>query len=111
MQIKQGDIFLMRFHNFNNHLIFGLRPCIVVSNNVNNTASQTVNIVPLTSRNKKSLPTHVLISGYGLKKPSIALTEQVSTADRSQLIKKISHISDADMQKILKCLGIQLEIA
>ena len=68
-QVKRGDIFLMNFHNFNNHLICGKRPCVVVSNDIANRSSQTITVVPLTSKKKKALPTHVAVIGYGLMKP------------------------------------------
>lgn len=51
-QVKRGDIFLVQFHNHNNHLIYGKRPCIVVSNNSANKSAQTLTVVPLTSKRK-----------------------------------------------------------
>lgn len=90
----------------------GVRPVIVVSNNMNNYYSPVVNVVPLTSRMTKSnLPTHVAIDGHGLSKPSIILAEQIISLDKTNLLKKIGAISDDCLQKkIRKALMVQLNM-
>lgn len=112
IRIKRGDIVLINIPESDNHTIYGLRPHIVVSNNTANKNSQIITVVPLTSKPKKQLPTHITIEGFGLTKPSTVLTEQLYSVDKSLINKRIGHISDAAiMKKITKCLGIQLDVA
>lgn len=90
----------------------GIRPVIIVSNNMNNKYSPVVNIVPLTSSlSKHDLPTHVNIQGYGLTRPSIILGEQIITVDKKCLIEKVGTIIDRQMRnKIKRALMTQLDI-
>ncbi len=109
---KRGDIVVIAIPENKGHLIYGSRPHIVISNNISNKNAQTLNVIPLTSRLKKPLPTHVVINGYGLKKPSTVLTEQLYSVDKNQVIGHIGYISDKKiMDKIAKCLSIQLDVA
>lgn len=110
--MKRGDIVIVKLPKTNSHIICGDRPCVVVSNNDGNRNSQTITVVPLTAQQKRPLPTHVTISGYGLDKTSTALAEQVCTIDKAQILSKISHIDDANiMKEISKCLSKQLDAA
>lgn len=116
VKVKRGDIFLIDIPPVNDtHLIHGIRPHIVVSNEINNQHSSVINVVPLTSNisnKKKELPTHVEINGFGLYKPSIVLTEQLYSVDKTQLLRNIGYVSDSSiMEKITRCLSIQLDVA
>jgi len=110
--VKRGDIFWVNFKLGGRHLICGKRPAIIVSNDTANTFSSIVNVIPLTSQNKKILPTHVVICGYGLTRPSIALAEQVVSIDKSNLLGKIGTlVTTSKMIEIDHCLRIQLDVA
>ena len=90
----------------------GFRPVIIVSNDIANTHSSVVTIVPLTSKNKKPLPTHVLIDGQGLAKPSTVLCEQVTSIDKFDLCRCIGHVEKSeDREAICHAIGIQLSMA
>jgi mRNA interferase MazF len=92
----------------------GERPSVVVQNNFGNRASNTTIIVPLTSKFKTEIPTHVHISSYDLgegKKDSIALCEQVRVIDRE----RITHVektilSDDVMKEIENALLISFGV-
>lgn len=88
----------------------GSRPVVVVQNNKGNKYSSTTIVVPITSRDKHYLPTHVTLGTNIFEKQSMALAEQVMTVSRERLIKFIGVLSIADMKKIDAALRISLEI-
>ena len=75
----------------------GIRPVLVIQNNIGNKYSPTVIVSAITSQaNKNKLPTHIELdsSEFGLKSDSIILAEQIRTIDKSRLKEKIGHIND-----------------
>lgn len=90
----------------------GHRPVVIVSNNRGNSSSHTVNVIPITSKLKKTrIPTHVNIIGFGLQRESIVLAEQTMTLDKRCLTKKIGTIDDERLiKKIQEALMIQFNI-
>lgn len=108
-----GDIFLANLPiAIDSQVQQGIRPVIIISNDMNNKYSSVVNIVPLTSKmTKHPLPTHVKIQGYGLSKPSIILGEQIITIDKKYLGEKVGTIIDKNMKnKINRALMTQLNM-
>lgn len=95
--IHRGDICLVNLGEVKTgtHVQKSMRPVLIISNDFNNCYSATVNIVPLTSKTKKKIPTHVSVNGYGLEKESIALVEQITTIDKSKINKLIGHIDNS----------------
>lgn len=87
----------------------GSRPVIIVSNDVGNEYSSVVEVVFLTTREKKPLPTHVKIISSG--QPSIALCEQIETVDKARIGNYINEISQAELKGIEKAILISLDIA
>lgn len=87
----------------------GGRPGIIVSNEVNNEFSRVVEVVFLTTRDKKPLPTHVAINSA--KYPSTALCEQIDTIDKERIGQYINQVSNAEMNKIEQAMMISLEIS
>jgi mRNA interferase MazF len=69
----------------------GLRPCLVVCNNIACKYSPTVIVVPITTKTKKQLPTHMDIN---LKSPSTALFEQLITVNKEQVGNKITELPE-----------------
>ena len=86
---------------------YGLRPCLVLSNDIGNKHSSIVTVAAITSKRKTHLPTHVSIN---LPKRSTVMLERIQTVNQSQLHKYKSTLSDADMIKIDKALAISLQI-
>ena len=89
----------------------GTRYCVVVSNNVGNKRSTILEVIPFTSQQKRVLPTHLDISGFGLTKQSTLLAEQVTTISKMRVIRKVGKITDEDVireinKKIIVSLGL-----
>lgn len=88
----------------------GVRPVLIVQNNVGNKYSPTVIVAAITSQiNKAKLPTHIeLTRDYGLQKNSVVLLEQLRTLDKRRLKDKIGVVDDKKMHKIDNALLISL---
>lgn len=111
MIIKRGDIFYADLSPVIGSEQGGVRPVLVVQNDIGNRYSPTVIIVAITSQiNKAKLPTHVEIkaSDYGLPKDSVLLLEQIRTIDKRRLEEKIGHVTDDIMDKVNEALLVSL---
>ena len=89
----------------------GIRPVLVVQNDVGNKYSPTIIAAAVTSQiNKAKLPTHIELSAkeYGLQKDSVVLLEQIRTLDKQRLKDKIGEVPLDTMQKINQALMISL---
>ncbi len=110
MQIKRGDMYYADLSPVIGSEQGGIRPVIVIQNNIGNKYSPTVIVSAITSKlNKSKLPTHIELGSeeYGLKADSIILTEQIRTIDKSRLKEKIGHIDDTKViNKIDNALGV-----
>ncbi|SHJ15667.1 mRNA interferase MazF [Clostridium amylolyticum] len=111
MIVKRGDIFYADLSPVIGSEQGGIRPVIIIQNDIGNKYSPTVIVAAITSQiNKAKLPTHVEISSeeYGLNKDSVVLLEQVRTLDKKRLKEKIGHMTDSDMEKVDKSLLISI---
>jgi len=111
--IKRGDIFYADLSPVVGSEQGGIRPVIIIQNDVGNRYSPTVIVSAITSQiNKAKLPTHVEISSeeYGLNKDSVVLLEQVRALDKRRLKEKIGHMTDEDMIKVDVALKISLDL-
>lgn len=90
----------------------GVRPVLIVQNDVGNRYSPTVIVAAVTSRmEKQPLPTHVFINRNSvLQKNSIIMLEQIRTIDKSRLLEYIGHLDCRDMRAVDISLGISLDI-
>ena len=87
----------------------GVRPVLIVQNDVGNKFSPTVIVSAITSQiNKAKLPTHVEINAqeYGIQKDSVILLEQIRTIDKKRLREKIGHLDDKLMEQVNDALSI-----
>lgn len=87
----------------------GVRPVLIVQNDIGNKYSPTVIVAAITSQiNKAKLPTHIEISAaeYGLPKDSVILLEQIRTIDKKRLKEKIGYLSPEIMEKVNEALQI-----
>ena len=92
MVVRRGDIFYADLSPVVGSEQGGVRPVLVVQNDVGNKYSPTVIVAAITSRiNKAKMPTHIEIKGeeYGLSKDSVVLLEQIRTIDKKRLKEKI----------------------
>ena len=109
--IWRGDIYRVDFGQGRGSEQGGLRPAVIVQNNVGNWASPTVIVVPLTSRvfSKSVLPTHSLVTAdSGVENTSLALTEQVRTVDKRRLHEYIGHLNQAHMNELDIALAVSV---
>ncbi len=111
MNVKRGDIYYADLSPVIGSEQGGVRPVLIIQNDIGNRYSPTVIIAAITSQiNKAKLPTHIEVAAtdYGLPKDSVILLEQIRTIDKRRLEEKIGHIDEEMMEKINDGLMISL---
>lgn len=112
--IQRGNVYLADLGNGIGSEQKGIRPVIVVQNDIGNKYSPTVTVLPITTKIHKSngMPTHVIIDNDGgLFEKSSVMAEQISTIDKSKLIEYLGTIRNKTLRRrIDKALRIQLGI-
>lgn len=111
MIVKRGDIFYADLSPVIGSEQGGVRPVLVVQNDIGNKYSPTIIIAAITSQiNKARLPTHIEITApeYGLPKDSVVLLEQIRTIDKKRLREKIGRFSDEMMREVDEALKISM---
>jgi len=111
--VKKGDIYFADLSPVIGSEQGGVRPVLVVQNDVGNKYSPTVIVAAVTSQiNKAKLPTHVEIQaqGNGLSRDSVVLLEQLRTIDKKRLKEKIGHIGEDIIEQTNEALTISLGI-
>lgn len=109
--IKRGDIFYAELNPVIGSEQGGIRPVLIISNNMGNRFSPTVIIAAITSRvqTKAKLPTHTAVKDYkGLDKDSIVLLEQIRTIDKQRLKQHMGTMPADIMTKVDKALAISI---
>lgn len=107
--IKRGDIFYADLSPVVGSEQGGLRPVLIVQNDVGNRYSPTVIAAAITSRMTKTrLPTHIDIyaTDAGLVKDSVVLLEQIRTIDKQRLKEKMGHLSERMMAEVDEALYV-----
>jgi len=111
--LKKGQIY---YANLNPVVGFeqgGMRPVLVVQNDIGNRYSPTTIVAAITSHlNKNMLPTHVLLKSlsYGLDKDSVVLLEQVRTIDRARLHEYMGHLDDRALAVVDQALAVSFDL-
>lgn len=111
LNIKRGDVYYADLSPVVGSEQGGVRPVLIIQNDIGNKYSPTIIVAAITSQiNKARLPTHVEIEGteFGLAKDSVILLEQVRTIDKKRLREKIAHFESDIMEKVNKALEISL---
>lgn len=109
MSVKRGDIFYADLSPVVGSEQGGLRPVLIVQNDVGNKYSPTVIAAAITSQiSKTKLPTHidVFADSYGLQKDSVILLEQIRTIDKKRLKEKMGHLDDGLMSRVDDAISI-----
>ena len=109
MIIKRGDIYYADLSPVVGSEQGGVRPVLIVQNNVGNKFSPTVIAAAITSQiNKAKMPTHIEIGAadYGLSKDSVILLEQVRTIDKKRLKERIGHLNEHLMNRVNEAIEI-----
>ncbi len=113
MVIRRGDIFYADLRPVIGSEQGGVRPVLIIQNDVGNRHSPTVICAAITSQmNKAKLPTHVELDSrkYDLVKDSVVLLEQLRTIDKKRLKDKVCHLDSQILVKIDKALEVSLEL-
>ena len=111
MEIKRNDIFLARLNPVEGSEQGGIRPCLIIQNNILNKFSPLTIIAPITSKiYEKEYPTNVEIKKEesGLKIDSTILLNQIRTIDKKRIIKKINSLNEFIMKKVDLAIRISL---
>ena len=111
MIVKRGDIFYADLSPVVGSEQGGVRPVLIVQNDVGNKYSPTVIVAAITSRiNKAKMPTHIEIKGeeYGLSKDSVILLEQIRTIDKKRLKERIGHADESLIEMVNEAISISL---
>lgn len=111
IRISRGDLFYADLSPVIGSEQGGIRPVLIIQNDLGNKYSPTVIAAAITSQvDKKHLPIHIPISAEFLDKDSIVLLEQVRTIDKRRLVKYIGKLSDEYIERIDWALAISLGI-
>lgn len=104
--IRRGDIFYADFGEAEGSSMRGIRPALIISNNLGNENGPTVIVVAITSHIKAMhLPTHLVVeSGIGLNKKSMLVFEQLKTIDKACLKDKIGQVSQSFLKRVDQAL-------
>ena len=114
MTVRRGDIFYADLSPVVGSEQGGVRPVVIVQNDVGNKHSPTVIAAAITSRTEKNkLPTHIEVTAdrFGLQKDSVILLEQVRTIDKKRLKEKMGHLEDETMEKVNSAISLSLGLS
>lgn len=109
MTIKRGEIYYADLSPVVGSEQGGIRPVLIIQNDIGNRYSPTVIAAAITSqRDKTDLPTHIKVNatGSGLAKDSIVLLEQVRTIDKKRLKEKMGTLDMISMDQVNKALSV-----
>jgi mRNA interferase MazF len=109
--VKRGDVYFADLSPVVGSEQGGVRPVLIIQNDIGNRFSPTVIVAAITAQIQKAkLPTHVEIDAkkYGFERDSVILLEQIRTIDKQRLTDKITHLDDEMMDKVDDALQISL---
>ena len=111
MIVKRGDVYFADLSPVVGSEQGGVRPVLIIQNDIGNRFSPTVIVAAITAQIQKAkLPTHVEIDAkkYGFERDSVILLEQIRTIDKQRLTDKITHLDDEMMDQVDGALQISL---
>lgn len=109
MSVRRGDIYFADLSPVVGSEQGGIRPVLIVQNNVGNRHSPTVIAAAITSQiNKARLPTHIELSGhsFGLTRDSVVLLEQIRTIDKRRLLERMGKLDEGVMNRVDEALAV-----
>ena len=113
MSIQRGDVYYADLRPVVGSEQGGIRPVLIIQNNVGNMHSPTVICAAITSKmHKAKLPTHVELDSrkYDMMKDSVILLEQLRTIDKKRLKDKVCHLDGDIMRRVNRALKVSLEL-
>lgn len=108
--VKRGEIYYADLSPAIGSEQGGVRPVVIVQNDIGNYYSPTTIIAPITSRIKTIMPTHVLIDNQCLNKKSIILLEQIRIIDKSRLREYLGVLKEDELNEVNKAMEISLDV-
>lgn len=111
MIVKRGDVYFADLSPVVGSEQGGVRPVLIIQNDIGNRFSPTVVVAAITAQIQKAkLPTHVEIDAkkYGFDRDSVILLEQIRTIDKQRLTDKITHLNDDMMNSVDEAIQISL---
>ncbi|MEF3304477.1 type II toxin-antitoxin system PemK/MazF family toxin [Paenibacillus mesophilus] len=111
MIVKRGDVFFADLSPVVGSEQGGVRPVLIIQNDIGNRFSPTVIVAAITAQIQKAkLPTHVEIDAeaHGFDRDSVILLEQIRTIDKQRLTDKITHLDDESMRKVDEALQVSV---
>jgi mRNA interferase MazF len=109
--VKRGDVFFADLSPVVGSEQGGVRPVLIIQNDIGNRFSPTVIVAAITAQIQKAkLPTHVEIDAeaHGFDRDSVILLEQIRTIDKQRLTDKITHLDDESMRKVDEALQVSV---
>lgn len=111
--IKRGEIYYADLRGVVGSEQGGIRPVVILQNNIGNKYSPTTIVAIITSKSKKDLPTHVRLYKNNLNKldrDSMILLEQLKTIDKSRIKDKVGELNETEIQEVKNALMISMAI-
>ncbi|ELC8341080.1 type II toxin-antitoxin system PemK/MazF family toxin [Clostridium perfringens] len=96
----RGDIFYADLPDQNGSEQSGVRPVVIIQNNLGNKYGRTLIVAPITSQDKKDLPVHSEIYNNSLEKDSTILLEQLTTIDKNKIKEFVGHLTRNELKKL-----------
>lgn len=112
MEILRGELYYADLSPVIGSEQGGVRPVLIVQNDIGNKYSPTVIVAAITSQlNKAKLPTHIEVgTTYGLSKDSVILLEQLRTLDKRRLQEKIGELDNIKLRQVDNALRISISV-
>ena len=114
MNVKRGDIYYADLSPVVGSEQGGLRPVLIIQNDIGNRYSPTVIAAAITSRMEKNkLPTHIEVyaARVGLPRDSVILLEQIRTLDKRRLRERIGHLNENEMQRVNEAISVSFGLS
>lgn len=110
--MKRGQVYYANLNPAIGSEQSGVRPCVIIQNDIGNTHSPTVIVATMTTQKKNNLPTHINVSkdDCGIDIRTTILLEQIRTIDKSRLKDFVGRLSESTMQKVDEALHISLAL-
>ena len=111
MVVKRGDVFYADLRPVVGSEQGGIRPVVIIQNDIGTRYSPTLICAAITSKiNKAKMPTHVAIQAneFELMRDSVVLLEQIRTIDKRRLKDRICHLTGESMERVDECLMISM---
>lgn len=111
MIVKRGDVYFADLSPVVGSEQGGVRPVLIIQNDIGNRFSPTVVVAAITAQIQKAkLPTHIEIDAkrYGFDRDSVILLEQIRTIDKQRLTDKITHLDEEMMRRVNEAIQISL---